>query len=117
MFKKLCKIATIGIAALGLAGTASADVYTVNMCGASAQADFWTTAGATVVEETFSCSDAALDGIDDKNLIVRGQNCDAGQGTQPDTIYVRYNVSNSSGGCSAIGQGTGLTYEIGRAHV
>jgi hypothetical protein len=102
MLKKLLKIATMGIAALGFATTASAATYKVNMCGASAQADFWVTAGAAVVEQTFSCASAALDGVDDNNLVVEGLGCDAGLGTAPDTIYVRYNVSNSSGGCEGI---------------
>jgi hypothetical protein len=109
MIKKLLKMATIGVAALGLAGTAGAATYKVNMCGASAQADFWITAGEAVVQSTFNCASAVLDGTDDKNMVVEGLSCDAGLGTAPDTIYVRYNASNSAGGCAGF-NGAPLAY-------
>ncbi len=99
--KKLLKGMVIGAAILGLAGTAGAAEYTVNMCGASAQAGFWAKSGAAVVQTALNCTGGAvLDGLGDKQLIVRGLNCTAdGTGTNDDTVYVRYQSVNSGHGC------------------
>lgn len=99
--KKLLKGTIVGLAVFGLIGSASAATYTINQCGASAQAGFWEQAGAAVVQAALGCSDAVLDGVDDKSLIIRGQNCTAdATGTGDDTVYVRYFVVNSSFGCT-----------------
>ncbi len=99
--KKMIKGIVTGLAMFAIIGTANAADYTVNMCGASAQAGFWQQAGAAVVQDALNCSDAVLDGIDDKHMVVRGQNCNAdGGATNDDTVYVRYNVVNSSFGCT-----------------
>jgi hypothetical protein len=99
--KGFLKILGIGVAVFALVGTASAATYTINQCGASAQAGFWEQAGAAVVQAALECDDAVLDGTDDKNLIIRGQNCTAdATGTKDDTVYVRYQVVNSSYGCT-----------------
>ena len=101
MLKKMIKLAAVGVATLGLVGTASAATYTVNMCGASAQAGFWEASGAAIVQSSLNCTGGAvLDGLDDKNMIVRGLNCTAdGTGTNDDTVFVRYKVENSQFGC------------------
>ncbi|MFO7740464.1 MAG: hypothetical protein R6V46_18440 [Desulfatiglandaceae bacterium] len=105
--KKIFAIAIIALC--GMIGTASAAVITrdINMCGASAQADFWIKAGGAVVEETYDClsTDQATctksDGGD--TLIIRGNDCvldGPGDPNHNDTIYVQYNISNSGGGCN-----------------
>lgn len=98
--QKLFKGFVIGLGIFGLAGTAGAAEYKVNMCGASAQAGFWNGAGAAVMANAFSCASSAVDGVDDKNLIVRGLNCTAVPGgTGNDTVYMRYKAVSSSYGC------------------
>ena len=102
--KKLIKGIISGMALLGMVGSASAATYTVNMCGASAQAGFWEQAGAAVVQSALGCSAAVLDGFDDKSMIVRGTNCNAdGGSSSDDTVYVRYFAVNSSFGCTNYG--------------
>jgi len=99
--KKLFTIAVAIAAVVGMVGTASAATYTINQCGASAQAGFWEQAGAAVVQAALGCTDAVLDGAGDKALIIRGTGCTAdGTGTNDDTVYVRYSVVNSSFGCT-----------------
>ncbi len=100
--KKLIKGMIAGLAVFAMVGTASADTYTVNMCGATAQAGFWEAAGAAVVTDTYGCSGAVLDweAGNQSNLIVKATGCDAGLGTDPDTIYLRYNGTGSGDGCS-----------------
>jgi len=101
MTRKTLISTIVGCAFFAFAGTAAATTYTVNMCGASAQAGFWQQAGEAVVQDTFDCiGGAVLDGIDDKHMIVRGLQCTVdGTGTNDDTIFVRYNVENSEFGC------------------
>ena len=100
--KKLFKLAVVGLAVAGLAApaTAAVNTYTVNMCGASAQAGFWQQAGASVVKSALNCTDAVLDcDADEKKLIVKGTGCAVDDSTQDDTVYVRYTASSSSTGC------------------
>ena len=98
--KKLFTIAVAIAAVIGMVGSASAATYTINQCGASAQAGFWEASGAAVVQAAFGCTSAELDGTDDNNLIIGATGCDVGAGTAPDTVYVRYQVVNSSYGCT-----------------
>ena len=98
--KNLFKGMIVGTAILGLVGTAGAAEYIVNMCGASAQAGFWAKSGAAVVKTALNCDSAQIDGLGDKQLIVRGVNCDA-DGTKDDTVYVRYQAVNSAHGCGS----------------
>ena len=100
--KKTLLIAIALAAVFSLTTTASAGTYTVNMCGATAQAGFWEAAGAEVVKSTYGCSNAVLDWEtgNQSNLVVRAQGCDIGRGTAPDTIFVRYNGTGSGDGCS-----------------
>lgn len=99
MKKKLSSLIA-GCAIFTFVGVASAATYTVNMCGASAQAGFWQKAGAAVVASALNCTGGAqVDGTDDKHLIVRGQNCTVG-GSGGHTVYVRYNAVNSAFGCT-----------------
>ncbi|MFH0725677.1 MAG: hypothetical protein V2B19_04885 [Pseudomonadota bacterium] len=106
MKKTLKKLAAIAsIAFVGMIGTASAAVIqkTINMCGASAQADFWVQAGEAIVTDTYGCTAVAKDWRTNKgNLIIRGTGCvldGPGDTGHNDTIYVRYLASNSDGGC------------------
>lgn len=98
--KKLLTGIVAGFAILAVVGTASAATYTINQCGASAQAGFWEASGAAVVQAAFGCASAELDGVGDKNMVIGGFGCDVGAGTAPDTVYVRYQVVNSSYGCT-----------------
>ncbi|MFO7740422.1 MAG: hypothetical protein R6V46_18230 [Desulfatiglandaceae bacterium] len=87
----------------GMTAAASAATYTVNMCGASAQAGFWEASGAAVVVDEYNCDSGVLDWEtgNDKNLIIRGLNCTVDStGTKDDTVYVRYLASNSATGCN-----------------
>ena len=98
------KIFTLVIFALCMMiGTASAAILTrdINMCGASAQADFWVVAGTAVVQDTYGCTSVGKDWYGDQgNLIIRGTGCAIDDATHDDTIYVRYLASNSDGGCT-----------------
>jgi hypothetical protein len=102
--KIMKKIFVITIIALfGMISTASAAVLTrdVNMCGASAQADFWVVAGEAVVQDTYGCTATAKDWYGSQsNLIIRGTGCAIDDAAHDDTIYVRYLASNSDGGCN-----------------
>jgi hypothetical protein len=99
--KKVFTYAIAFAAVFSMVGMAYAATYTINQCGASAQAGFWQQAGAAVVKDALDCADAVLDGVNDKSLIIRGQNCNADGGTtNDDTVYVRYFVVNSSFGCT-----------------
>jgi ABC-type phosphate transport system substrate-binding protein len=101
--KHLLKFAITGMAVLGLVASASAttNTYTVNMCGASAQAGFWQKAGEAVVKSALSCSAAVLDSTSDgKKLIVKATGCKVDSDeTGDDIVYVRYTASSSSTGC------------------
>lgn len=103
--KKLLTIAIAIAATFSMVSMASAaETYTVNMCGASAQAGFWEKAGASVVKDAFGCDDAVLDGIevsDKEYYIIEATFCDvADDGTADDTVYVRYKAENSDYGCN-----------------
>lgn len=99
MNRKTLKCIIAVCAVFAFAVTAGADEYTVNMCGASAQAGFWQKAGAEVIKQALDCDSAQLDGLGDKQLIIRGVNCDA-DGTKDDTVYVRYQAVNSAHGAA-----------------
>lgn len=103
--KKFAILAIALVAAAAIVGNAGAvtSTYDVNMCGASAQAGFWEGTGSAVVQDTYNCASSALDWEtgNDKNLIIRGVDCEIdGDNQSDDIIYVRYLASNSDGGCT-----------------
>jgi hypothetical protein len=113
--KKMLVMAIALAAVFGVAASASAADYTVNMCGASAQAGFWEASGAAVVEDTYNCNGGAVldwEAGNDKNMIIRAQGCTVdATGTNDDTVYVRYLASNSITGCENYTCGT-QTYVV-----
>ena len=100
--KRLFTLAIAVTALLFTAGMASATTYTVNMCGASAQADFWAGAGTKVLAEAFSCTSTGSATVEDndKSLIIQGTGCTITGLSGTHTIYLRYLASNSMGGCN-----------------
>jgi hypothetical protein len=109
--KKMLNIATGVVAGVALmAGTAMAaeSTYTINMCGASAQAGFWANAGDSVIKgsiHAYGCTSSATAEQKETNsghtfYIVKGEGCEVDlDGAADDTIYIRYRSKNSGYGC------------------
>lgn len=103
--KKTLKMGIMIIAAMAMvAGNAMAADYTINMCGASAQAGFWQKAGGAVLASTYGCTGSvsvkAKNSLKKKIYVVKGTGCEVdGDTTTDDTIYIRYYAKNSDMGC------------------
>lgn len=107
--KKLIKIATGIVASVALmAGSAMAGSYELTMCGASAQAGFWQTAGTSVLESDirpYKCTSAqqlTYEGSEHKFYVLRGTGCTVADDTDA-TIYLTYRSVSSGHGCDNFG--------------
>lgn len=101
--KKILKSAVIGAAMLGLAGTAQATEYNLNIYGASAQHKFWNAAAPSFLTDVMGCTGTAQSSKDKKNGITRGTGCDVdGVGGNDDTVYIRYSSKASYDGIRAV---------------
>lgn len=101
--KKVLKSAIIGAAMLGLAGTANATEYNLNIYGASAQHKFWNAAAPSFLTDVVGCAATAQSSHDKKSGITRGTGCDVdGVGANDDTVYIRYSSKASYDGIQAV---------------
>ncbi|MDY6905461.1 MAG: hypothetical protein SWH61_12325 [Thermodesulfobacteriota bacterium] len=102
MLKKLIKGIVVAGSVIVLAGSASAATYHVVGGGASAQGQFWRTAGQAYLN-SIGCSNVVLDGETgdaQANAVMRGLTCTGVPGgTGNDTVYINYIEIASSAGC------------------
>ncbi len=94
MFKKAIQGALIGIAMLGMVGTAGADVININLYGASAQHLFWNDTADNFLSSK-GCTNVVQDSYDSKQGISKGT-------LGADTIYIRYASKASYDGIMAV---------------
>jgi len=101
--KKMAKGLIAGAALMGMVSSAGADVYNLNIYGASAQHKFWLNLSESFLLDAAGgeCSDVVQDSYDKKHGIAKGTNCIGGN-----TIYIRYSSRASYDGVNAVNDGT-----------
>lgn len=101
--KKIMRTAAVTASFLAMATAANAaDVYNINLFGASAQFDYWNDAAdnfllAPLASNGLACTDVKQDKASSTDGIARGTNC-AGLPNALDVIYVRYSSRASADG-------------------
>lgn len=100
MLKDFIKSLVIAGSVFALAGTASAATIHIVGGGASAQGQFWRTAGTAYLANDLGCSNVVLDGLSgaaQENAIMKGEACTNAGGND---VVISYIEISSSVGCA-----------------